>query len=41
MVFPSFDGYERFKGPGTSFSIAIVAIVAGTLLSQEPDLTPA
>ena len=22
MVFPSFNGYERFKGPGTSFSAA-------------------
>ena len=41
MVFPSFDGYVRFKGPGTSFSAAIVAGVAATLLSQEPDLTPA
>lgn len=41
MVFPSFDGYERFKGPGTSFSAALVAGVAATLLSQEPDLTPA
>ena len=41
MVFPSFDGYERFKGPGTSFSAAIVAGVAATLLSQEPNLTPA
>jgi SAM-dependent methyltransferase len=41
MVFPSFNGYERAKGPGTSFSTAIVAGVAGTLLSQEPDLTPA
>ncbi len=41
MVFPSFEGYERFKGPGTSFSAAIVAGVAATLLSQEPDLTPA
>jgi len=41
MVFPSFDGYVRSKGPGTSFSTAIVAGVAGTLLSQAPDLTPA
>ncbi len=41
MVFPSFGGYVRSKGPGTSFSTAIVAGVAGTLLSQEPDLTPA
>jgi subtilisin family serine protease len=41
VVFPSFTGYERFKGPGTSFSAAIVAGVAGTLLSQAPDLTPA
>jgi subtilisin family serine protease len=41
VVFPSFSGYERFKGPGTSFSAAIVAGVAGTLLSQAPDLTPA
>lgn len=41
MVFPSFDGYERFKGPGTSFSAALVAGVAATLLSQEPDLRPA
>ena len=41
MVFPSFDGYVRFKGPGTSFATAIVASVAGTLLSQEPGLTPA
>jgi subtilisin family serine protease len=40
MVFPSFDGYERFKGPGTSFSAPIVAGVAATLLSQAPDLTP-
>jgi len=40
MVFPSFDGYLRFKGPGTSFATAIVAGVAGTLLSQAPELTP-
>jgi len=40
MVFPSFDGYVRSKGPGTSFSTAIVAGVAATLLSQAPDLTP-
>jgi subtilisin family serine protease len=40
MVFPSFDGYLRFKGPGTSFSAPIVAGVAATLLSQAPDLTP-
>ncbi len=40
MVFPSFNGYERARGPGTSFSAAIVASVAGTLLSQEPDLKP-
>jgi subtilisin family serine protease len=41
MVFPSYDGYERAKGPGTSFSAAIVAGVAGTLLSQQTNLTPA
>jgi hypothetical protein len=41
MVFPSFKGYERAKGPGTSISTAIVAGVAGTLISQEPHLTPA
>jgi subtilisin family serine protease len=41
MVFPSFKDYERAEGPGTSLSTAIVAGVAGTLLSQEPDLTPA
>jgi len=41
MVFPSFNGFEHAKGPGTSFSTAIIAGVAGTLLSQEPDLTPA
>ncbi len=41
MVFPSFNGYERFKGPGTSFSAPIVAAAAATLLSQEPGLTPA
>jgi subtilisin family serine protease len=41
VVFPSFDGYVRSTGPGTSFSTAIVAGVAATLLSQAPDLTPA
>jgi len=41
MVFPSFDGYVRSKGPGTSFSTAIVAGVAGTLLSQANNLAPA
>ena len=41
MVFPSFDGYVRSKGPGTSFAAPIVAGVAATLLSQAPDLTPA
>jgi subtilisin family serine protease len=41
VVFPSFGGYERFKGPGTSFAAPIVAAVAATLLSQTPDLTPA
>jgi subtilisin family serine protease len=41
MVFPSFQDYERAGGPGTSLSTAIVAGVAGTLISQEPDLTPA
>jgi len=40
MVFPSFDGYTRSKGPGTSFAAAIVAGVAATLLSQQRDLTP-
>jgi len=40
MVFPSFDGYTRFKRPGTSFSAPIVAGVAATLLSQKRDLTP-
>ena len=40
VVFPSFNGYERFKGPGTSFAAPIVAAVAATLLSQEPKLTP-
>jgi subtilisin family serine protease len=40
MVFPSFNGYERFKGPGTSFAAPIVAAVAATLISQEPTLTP-
>src|SRR5262249_17298079 len=40
MVFPSFDGYERVKGPGTSFATPIVAAVAATLWSQSPDLTP-
>ncbi len=40
MVFPSFDGYARSKGPGTSFAAPIVAAVAATLLSQSPDLTP-
>lgn len=40
MVFPSFDGDLRAKGPGTSFAAPIVAAVAATLLSQEPDLTP-
>jgi subtilisin family serine protease len=41
ILFPSFDGYVRAKGPGTSFSTAIVAAIAGTLLSQAPHLTPA
>ena len=41
MVCPSWDGYEQLKGPGTSFSAPIVAAAAATLLSQEPDLTPA
>ena len=40
MVFPSFDGYVRSKGPGTSFSAPIVAGVVATLLSQAPELTP-
>jgi hypothetical protein len=40
MVFPSFKGYERANGPGTSLSTAIVAGVAGTLISQEPHSTP-
>jgi subtilisin family serine protease len=40
VVFPSFDGIVRFKGPGTSISTALVAGVAATLLSQEPDLKP-
>jgi thermitase len=40
VVFPSFNGFVRFKGPGTSISTALVAGVAATLLSQEPDLTP-
>jgi subtilisin family serine protease len=41
VVFPSFHGYERFKGPGTSFAAPLVAAAAATLLSQEPGLTPA
>jgi subtilisin family serine protease len=41
MVFLSFDGYARSRGPGTSFAAAIVAGIAGTLLSQAPHLTPA
>jgi subtilisin family serine protease len=41
VVAPSWDGYERLKGPGTSFAAPIVAAVAATLLSQEPELTPA
>ena len=40
IVSPSFDGYVRSKGPGTSFSAPIVAGVAATLLSQAPELTP-
>ncbi|WP_165246278.1 S8 family serine peptidase [Paludisphaera soli] len=40
VVAPSWDGYERQKGPGTSFAAPIVAAVAATLLSQEPELTP-
>lgn len=41
VVAPSWDGYERLKGPGTSFAAPIVAAVAATLLSQNPELTPA
>jgi subtilisin family serine protease len=41
MPFPSFDGDARGKGPGTSFAAPLVAAVAATLLSQEPNLTPA
>jgi subtilisin family serine protease len=41
VVAPSWDGYERLKGPGASFAAPIVAAVAATLLSQEPKLTPA
>jgi subtilisin family serine protease len=41
FVCPSWDGYEQLKGPGTSFSTPIVAAAAATLLSQEPDSTPA
>jgi subtilisin family serine protease len=41
VVGPSWDGYERLKGPGTSFAAPIVAAVAATRLSQEPELTPA
>jgi subtilisin family serine protease len=41
LVGLSWDGYERLKGPGTSFAAPIVAAVAATLLSQEPKLTPA
>lgn len=41
MVFPSFDGYSRSKGPGTSFAAALVAGAAATLLSQQRHLTPA
>ena len=40
MVFPSFDGYDRSVGPGTSFAAPIVAAVAATLLSQHPELSP-
>ena len=40
MTFPSFDGYKRFKGPGTSFAAPIVAAMAATLLSQHPELSP-
>jgi subtilisin family serine protease len=40
VVAPSWDGYERLKGPGTSFAAPIVAAVAATLLSQSPELTP-
>lgn len=40
MVFPSFDQYDRSKGPGTSFAAPIVAAAAATLLSQSPNLTP-
>ncbi|AMV37473.1 S8 family serine peptidase [Planctomyces sp. SH-PL62] len=40
LVYPSFDGYAKFEGPRSSFSVAIVAGVAATLLSQEPGLTP-
>jgi subtilisin family serine protease len=41
IMFPSFDSYERFKGPGTSLAAPIVAAAAATLLSQEPERTPA
>jgi len=41
VIAPSWNGYERLKGPGTSFAAPIVAAVAATLLSQVPELTPA
>jgi subtilisin family serine protease len=41
FICPSWDGYEQLNGPGTSFSTPIVAAAAATLLSQEPELTPA
>src|SRR5262249_47042609 len=41
VVAPSWDGYARLQGPGTSFAAPTVAAGAATLLSQEAELTPA